>query len=169
MQETLTVEPPTVVPAYLAWLERFEATYRSVAFCCWHRLGDQALADQVSALVVSALLSRPRIFRQWGLPYSGRLAHLAEEQIAAAKAERLLPGNDWDHLLTELLAFDELEQQAFVMVCIEAFDDHQIARELACEVPEVVALRKRLTTRLSAASGHAVQGVAEGDHDDESP
>lgn len=142
------VEAPAVLPEYREWLERLEATYRSVGFCCWHRLGDWALAEQVSAQVVAGLLARPSIFRQWGLPYSGRIAHLAESRIAAAREGTLPPGGDWAMLTEPLLAMSLLDQRVFVLAWVEGLTDEEIATELDVDAPKAQARREAILHQL---------------------
>ena len=44
--------------------------------------------------VVAGLIERPRVFKHFGLPFSGRVAHLAELAIVEARAGRST-GGDW--------------------------------------------------------------------------
>ena len=60
----MTVKVEAVQSEYDQWLERVQATFESVAFCCWHRLGDRAAAAEVSTQVVARLVGKPSIFKR---------------------------------------------------------------------------------------------------------
>ena len=71
---------------YEAWLTRVEMTREAIANCCRFRLDhDVALAERVSVEVIAGLLARPRVFQYFGLPFSGRVAHLTEVGLARAQ------------------------------------------------------------------------------------
>jgi len=149
--------PTVLLPAYEEWLERLEATYRSVAFCSVHRLGDRALAEQVSAQVVEGLIAKPQVFRYWGLPYSGRIAHLAEALIAQAREGTLREGQDWPTLLTGLRGIPVNQQEVFVLACVEGHDDARLASALSCDEAEARRRREQMAAVL-ARSAHAHEG-----------
>src|SRR6478752_1850270 len=75
--------PASLVPEYEAWMERVCATHDAITYTCHHRLGNRSLAAQVSAQVLAGLLAKPKVFRYFGLPYSGRIARLAAARLAS--------------------------------------------------------------------------------------
>lgn len=128
-------------PEYAEWLARVTSTYESVTFTCRHRLGDDRLARQVGVGVVLGLLARPTVFQHYGLPYSGRIAHLAEELISAARRDALEPVVEWPELLARLGAIPREHQSVFVLACVHGYRDDEIAAELG--LPPDAARRRR--------------------------
>jgi hypothetical protein len=129
---TVTVE--AVQSEYDQWLERVQATFESVAFCCWHRLGDRAAAAEVSTQVVARLVGNPSIFKYFGLPYSGRIARLAERGIDEARNGRLTTSAGWDSLAAQLLSVPPEHREVLVLGCIDDQDDPELAETLGCDV-----------------------------------
>jgi len=123
-----SAEAPT--DGYEEWLDRLRSTYESISFSCVHRLGDRALADRVAAQVVAGLLRKPSVFRFFGLPYSARIGHLAEDHIAAAKAGDRNQTADWARILRNLRALPQLTRTVFVLSCVHGLDAAQIATHL---------------------------------------
>ena len=98
------------------------ATYEAVAYTCAHRLRDAGLAEQVAVQVVAGLVARPAVFRYFGLPYSGRIASLAEDLIAAADAGTLGVGCAWADLRERMVTFPEGVRAVLVAVCVRGVD-----------------------------------------------
>lgn len=117
-------------------------TYESVAHCCFYRLRDRGLAEQVSLTVIAGLIERPRVFRHFGLPFSGRVAHLAELGIVAALSESgIRCHGDWEGLRTRLLEVSPEGQRVFVMACVEGYSDADLAKALDLELDAAVVRR----------------------------
>jgi hypothetical protein len=103
---------------FAEWLERVRATYEAVRYTCTHRLADPALAGPVAVQVAAGLVARPAIFRYFGLPFSGRIAKLAEARIAEADAGDLASVCGWDELRTRLEEMPARHREALVVTCI---------------------------------------------------
>lgn len=126
-----------LLPGYEKWLERLSATYRSVAYCCFHRLQDRALAEGVSVEVVAEMLARPKVFRYFGLPFSGQIARLAEPRIARLQRESQQgkAGEDakvWQRLFSRLRGVSQEHQEVFVLAYVEGYSDAEISAALEC-------------------------------------
>jgi hypothetical protein len=106
------------VPEYAHWLERVRATYEAVAYTVGHRLGNPRLGEQVSVQVVAGMVARPGVFRYSGLPYSGRIARLAEARIAEARAGTLARVCTWTELREALAAVPPVHQHVVVTTCV---------------------------------------------------
>lgn len=145
-----------LLPGYEEWLERLSATYSSVAYCCFHRLRDREAAECVSVEVVAEMLARPKVFRYFGLPFSGQIARLAEPRIAQARQETTVVDGDsvWQELLTNLRDVSEEHQEVFVLTCIEGYSDLEVAGALGCD-EDTARLRRENTMNL-------LQGLSEG-------
>ena len=120
-------------PEYETWLERVRATYEAVGYTCGHRLHDHELGARVSPAVVAGLVTRPGVFRYQGLPYSGRIAVLAEARLAEAAAGRLESGPDWSQLLAALTQVPPDIQDVFVLACVHGQQAGEIAATLGCD------------------------------------
>lgn len=146
--------PQTSVPdEYEEWLERLRSTYEAVSFTCVHRLGDRTLADQVSAQVVVGMLAKPGVFRFFGLPFSARIGHLAEDRIAAAKAGELGPPVDWTTVLRELRALPRLERRVFVLSCVHGHELPEIAANLGASLGTVREIRDQVLRHMRGIAG----------------
>ena len=141
-------------PGYAAWLDRVRATYEAVGYTCGHRLHDRELGDRVSAAVVAGLVSRPGVFRYQGLPFSGRIAVLAEAHLDEAGAGRLPPGPDWLQLWTALTQVPPDEQDVFVLACVHGQQAGDIAAMLGCP-PDVATRRCEDVLRLMRRIGES--------------
>lgn len=136
-----------LLPAYEEWLERLSATYRSVAYCCSYRLRDRTLAEGVSVEVVAEMLARPKVFRYFGLPFSGQIASLAEPRIAQAwqEKQRGRAGEDttkeWQKFFSHLLEVSREHQEVFVLAYLEGHPDTEVAATIRCS--EDAARRRR--------------------------
>lgn len=138
---------------YAAWTERVRATYEAIAYTCAHRLHDRRLAEQVAVQVVAGLLARPRVFRYFGLPYSGRIATLAEARIAEVRQGRLAVVGEWPALLDRLSAVAPAHQEVFVLTCVLGQDDTELAASLGCDGDAATGRRDetlRLMRRIAA-------------------
>jgi hypothetical protein len=129
---------------YAEWFERVRATYEAVQYTCSHRLVDPSLAEQVSVQVIAGLVSRPTVFRYFGLPYSGRIARLAEARIAEADAGRLATVCSWAELRERLDSVPAQHQEVLVAACVWGEDAGELAARLACD--EVAAAARREAT-----------------------
>jgi hypothetical protein len=119
-------------PEYAAWLERVRATYEAVAYTCGYRLHDRELGRRVSAAVVAGLVRRPGVFRYQGLPFSGRIATLAEALLAEAREGLLPDGPEWSRLRAALTRVPPDVQEVFVLSCVHGRDVLEVAADLGC-------------------------------------
>lgn len=124
---------PPVAVEYEVWLERVRATFEAVRYTCGHRLADPRLAEQVSVQVIAGMVSRPGVFRYFGLPYSGRIARLAEARIAEADAGSLAQVCAWVELRERLHAIPAEHREVLVLTCVRGLDVEALAAELACD------------------------------------
>ncbi len=149
MREGATTESEqNLLPGYEEWLERLSATYGSVAHCCRYRLQDHAAAKSVSMKVVAEMLARPKVFRFFGLPFSGQLAKLAEPRIAQVQQGVAVGGNvDWEEFLVRLRGVSMEHQEVFLLTCIEGYTDPEIAVALGCD-EDTAKLRRENTMGL---------------------
>ena len=147
--EAATEFEQDLLPGYEEWLERLSATYRSVAYCCFHRLRDREAAERVSVEVVAEMLARPKVFRYFGLPFSGQIGRLAEPRIARARQETTVRGgySSWQELLIRLRSVSEEHQAVFVLTYIEGYADSELAVALGCD-EATARLRRESTTNL---------------------
>ncbi len=143
--EAATEFEQDLLPGYKEWLERLSATYRSVAYCCFHRLRDREAAERVSVEVVAEMLARPKVFRYFGLPFSGQIGRLAEPRIARARQGTTAGGDSgWQELLISLRNVPKEHQTVFVQTCVEGYTDSEIAVALGCD--EATARLRRENT-----------------------
>lgn len=126
-------EVPALVAEYAAWLDRVRATYEAVRYTCAHRLADPALAEQVSVQVVAGMVARPAVFRYFGLPYSGRIARLAEARIAEADAGELATVCGWAELRDRLVSLPQEHREALVVTCLRGGDVEELAVVAGCD------------------------------------
>jgi hypothetical protein len=146
------------------WLERVRATYRAVLFTCTHRLsGDSAVADQVAVQVIAGLVSRPSVFRYFGLPYSGRIARLAETRLAEARAGELATVCAWTELWERLTSIPQQHRHVLVAMCVRGEDIATLASGLRCDEQTAAA---RHAATLSYMLQVTAPGLPSGpDHD----
>jgi DNA-directed RNA polymerase specialized sigma24 family protein len=126
------VADATVARDFAEWLERVRATFEAVQYTCAHRLADPTLAEQVSVQVVAGMVSRPGVFRYFGLPYSGRIARLAEARIAEADAGDLTTVCRWSELRDRLVQLPDEHREALVVSCVRGGDIGALAEVLSC-------------------------------------
>ena len=119
--------PDDLAAEWDAWRERLRATYEAVAYTCAHRLADAALAEPVAVQVVAGLIARPQVFRYFGLPYSGRIAKLAEARLAEAAAGELASVCGWADLSARLDSVPRKYRDALVVTCVRGEDDATLA------------------------------------------
>jgi hypothetical protein len=136
--------PASLPSEYAAWMERVCATHDAITYTCHHRLGNRSLAEQVSAQVLAGLLTKPTIFRYFGLPYSGRIARLAEARLTEAREGRLADVGSWPELLRGLTVLPLEHQEVIVLACVHGDDDGQLASNLGCDA-HTAALRRHST------------------------
>lgn len=118
---------------FLGWVERVCATFEAVQYTCAHRLADARLAEQVGVQVVAGMLARPGVFRYFGLPYSGRIARLAEARIAEADAGVLSRVCGWAELRAQLDEMPAEHREALVVTCVRGEDVEALAAEMMCD------------------------------------
>lgn len=115
------------------WLERVVALFEAVRFTCRHRLADPALAEQVGVQVVAGMVARPTVFRYFGLPFSGRIAKLAEGLIAAADAGELVTVCGWPELRDRITDLPQEHRAVLVVTCLRGGDVEDLAAVLSCD------------------------------------
>lgn len=125
--------PDALAAEYAEWLDRVRATYEAVRYTCSHRLADPALAGPVAVQVAAGLVSRPSIFRYFGLPFSGRIARLAEARIAEADAGELATVCDWAELRGRLEEMPAVHREALVVTCVRGDDVEALAAARGCD------------------------------------
>ncbi|MDT7711474.1 MAG: hypothetical protein QOG46_163, partial [Pseudonocardiales bacterium] len=108
------------------------------------RLGNRRLAEQVGTQVLAGLLAKPKVFRYFGLPYSGRIARLAEARLSEAREGRLADAGSWPDLLRGLTGLPLEHQEVLVLTCVRGDDDGQLASNLGCDA-HTARLRQRST------------------------
>lgn len=156
-----------LLPGYEEWLERLSATYRSVAYCCFHRLREREAAERVSVEVVAEMLVRPKVFRYFGLPFSGQIGRLAEPRIARARQGTTVGGDsDWQELLIRLRSVPKEHQTVFVLTYIEGYTDPELAVALSCD-ENTARLRRENTMNLLRELSEGVLGPTRREHTDE--
>ena len=153
IHETTIHEPVDLIPEYAGWLSRLEMTREAVSYCCFHRLGrDQALAERVGLEVAAGLLARPKVFQYYGLPFSGRVAHLTEMAIARATSGRPAGPCTWAMVQEAIAGLTPEQQEVVVHTCIEGCDDGELAAALSCDETEAQRRREDTLARLEASS-----------------
>ena len=144
-----------LVPEYAEWLDRVTATYQAVSYTCRVRLGDAAAAESVAMRVAIGLVARPAVFRHWGLPFSGRIAKLAEDAIADPRTGSAAGG--WAPFRRALAAVPTEAQWTFVLTCVEGLDDEQVAQRCGCDTATAAERRASVLDRMRGlAAGHGV-------------
>jgi len=126
---------------FAEWLDRVRSTYEAVLYTCAHRLSDPRLAGPVAVQVAAGLVSRPTVFRYFGLPYSGRIARLAEARLAEAEAGTLSAVCDWAELHSRLEGLPAEHREVLVAVCVRGEDVPTLARGLGCDERSAAARR----------------------------
>lgn len=158
-----------LLPGYEEWLERLSATYNSVAYCCFHRLRDRKAAERVSVEVVAEMLARPKVFRYFGLPFSGQIGRLAEPRIDRARQGITVGGSgdaSWQELLVRLRNVPEEHQSVFVLTCIEGHADPEVAIALGCD-EDTARLRRENTMDLLRELSESIVAPTGREHADE--
>lgn len=140
------VDAPVVEAEFTEWVQRLRSTHRAVAFTCKHRLSEPAHAEPLAVRVVAGLLARPTVFRYFGLPYSGRIASLAEGLIADAEAGNPPAPADWSELENRVLSMPDHHQNVLVSVCLNGDDVDALASKLGCGTEEAARRRTALIT-----------------------
>ena len=139
---------------YQAWLERLRMTYESVVHCCYYRLEhDRGAAERVSMRVIAGLLAKPRVLQYHGLPFSGRVSHLAQVGIAEWQSGELLAGSTWEEVRAALEQLSRDEKEIVVLTCVDGRDDARLAAALGCDEPVAAARREATLRRLHDLGG----------------
>lgn len=141
-------DAPDLLPDYAEWLARVIATVEAVSYTCRVRLGDAVAGDAVALRVATGLVARPAVFRHWGLPYSGRIAKLAEAGIADARAGQAVGAGSWPLFRAELAAVPAEHQVCLVATCVEGFADDELARTWGCDAATAAARRAATLTHM---------------------
>lgn len=120
-------------------------TYQAVINCCSYRMDCPEDAELVAETVIRGLLARPRVFRYFGLPYSGRIARLAERKIAELRADPVRePGGQGSHWCAQAVArlrrMPEPQRTAFVQYCVDGDDIEGVAALVGCDETEARAI-----------------------------
>lgn len=151
----MSVPAAALLPDYQSWIDRVCATHDAIEYTCRHRLADVHAARQVSVQVVAGLVAKPGVFRYYGLPYSGRIARLAEARLAEAAAGRLAAVCEWPEFLERLTRVPPEHQRVLVLTCVQGCDDEQLAAALSCDVPAARGQRASTMTYMQqlAAGG----------------
>ena len=142
----MTDQQDSVEALYQDWIVRLRALYESVSFCCWHRLGDRDTADEISAQVVAGLVGKPKVFKYFGLPFSGRVARLTERGIADAQHGELGAGRGWDPLEEAIRSAPVEQREVLVHAWLNELDGADLAIELRCD-EETAARRQEESLR----------------------
>ena len=94
------------------------------------------------------LVARPAVFRHWGLPYSGRIAKLAEDGIVEVREGRLPRGGSWPGFRSALAGVPVEHQATIVLTCVEGWSDAELAAEWGCDTVAAGARRARTLAHL---------------------
>jgi hypothetical protein len=135
-----------MTPAYEEWLTRVSMTYAAVVNCCRYRLGNEIEAAEVGLAVVQGLFAKPKVFKYFGLPYSGRLARLAERKIAEIRTRPVAShafasaAPDWLSVLERLGSLSGPLQDVFTLSCVEGWEVSRVAGAMNCEAQTVTRL-----------------------------
>jgi hypothetical protein len=129
---------------FAEWVYRLQCTYRAVAFTCRHRLSNPAHAESLAVWVVAGLLERPTVFRYFGLPFSGRIAALAENMLAEAEAGNPPAPADWSELENRVLSIPDHHRKVLISVCLNGDDIDTLAAKLGCDTEEAIRRRTAL-------------------------
>ena len=144
-----------LVPEYAEWLDRVTATYQAVSYTCRIRLGDAVAGEAVAMRVATGLVARPAVFRHWGLPFSGRIAKLAQDAIADARAGRVMTVGPWAPFRRALAAVPPEAQTMFVLTCVDGLGDDQLAERCGCDRATAEQRRAGVLDHMRAlAAGH---------------
>jgi hypothetical protein len=144
----MDVTETELLPEYAEWLDRLTATFDAVSYTCRVRIGDARVAEAVALRVATGLVARPAVFRHWGLPYSGRIAKLAEDGIALADAGLPVCSGSWPDFRRALQALAPGLQADMVATCVEGHGDEALAELWACEPADVAVRRAALLAHL---------------------
>ncbi|GAA4837466.1 hypothetical protein GCM10023201_28160 [Actinomycetospora corticicola] len=137
-------EGPDLLPDYAAWLDRVTATFEAVSYTLRIRLGDAGAAEAIALRVARGLVSRPLVFRHWGLPYSGRIAKLAEDGIVDVREGRLVRHGSWPGFRSALVGVPVDHQATLVLTCVEGRTDAELAERWGCDA-EAAGVRRART------------------------
>ncbi|ODU01296.1 MAG: hypothetical protein ABS81_21015 [Pseudonocardia sp. SCN 72-86] len=111
--------------------------------------------------VVAGLIARPMVFRYFGLPYSGRIATLAEARIADADEGALTLAGDWLLLYAQLGDLPTEHRTVFVGVCVNGEDIAALANRLGCDESAAELRRTSTLTFMRDLASTALPGTFE--------
>lgn len=141
----VTAVDATVIDAeFTKWVQRLRSTHRAVAFTCKHRLAEPEHAEPLAVRVVAGLLARPTVFQYFGLPFSGRIASIAERLIADAEAGNPPGPADWSELENRVLSLPYHHRAVLVSVCLNGDGVDTLAARLRCGTEEANRRRTAL-------------------------
>lgn len=150
------------------WVRRLEMTYRAVRYTCGHRLGDLDAGGRISAHVVASMLAKPNVFRYSGLPFSGRIARVAEPMLLAAAADPASfdpgPPTTWAQIEDGVRALPTAARHAFVGLIVLDSTEDDLAAVLGMTVADLradhaVALQHLRGLVGTTGSGEHAKGV----------
>jgi hypothetical protein len=149
---------------YEEWLTRMSMTYDAVVYCCRYRLGDERQAAEVGLAVAQGLLAKPRVFKYFGLPYSARVARLAERKIAeirSASTSRTAaapvtgsPAASWVLVVNRLRRLPKPLQEIFVLCCVEGWEISSVAGAVRSSEETVSRLLAEAANYVRSAGHH---------------
>ncbi|QTI68360.1 hypothetical protein [Gordonia polyisoprenivorans] len=151
-----------------SWVTRLEMTYRAVRYTCGHRLGDLDAGGRIAAQVVASMLARPKVFRYSGLPFSGRIARVAEPLLVAAATDpaRFDPGSPstWAQIEDGVRAMPQAARHAFIGLIVLDSGEEDLAASLGTTVTSLrsdhaAALEHLRTLTGDVGPGEHVKGV----------
>ncbi len=158
-------DPLSLADEYAGWLERVRATFEAVRYTCSHRLADSGLAEPVAVQVTAGLVSRPSVFRYFGLPFSGRIARLAEARIAEADAGELAGGCRWTELRDRLERIPIIHREVLVVTCVRGDDVESLAATLGCDEAAAGAGHEAMLAFMRELARPGLPSVSDPDQD----
>jgi hypothetical protein len=103
--------------------------------------------------VVAGLIARPQVFRYFGLPYSGRIAKLAEARLAEAAAGELAPVCGWAYLSERLDAVPREHRDALVVTCVRGEDIAALAAARGSDEADAATARAAMFAFVQELAG----------------
>jgi hypothetical protein len=128
---------------YADWVLRIRNTYVSVVHCCKYRLPEHPDGPaRVGLDVIAGLLERPRVFQFFGLPFSGRVGHIAERSISAvANGADASAAIGFAEVEQRLLDTTAEHQEVIVYAWVDGHEGEALAEALHLDL--VVAEQRR--------------------------
>ncbi|MEU3476443.1 MULTISPECIES: hypothetical protein [Williamsia] len=135
------------------WLDRVRDTHDAVRFTVGHRLhGDWERAEAVSIEVIVRMLTKPKVFRYQGLPYSGRIGSVAESILAAPATDTPPELPDWLTLTSYLEQMSPQLRPVLVGAFVDGLDDEHISAEVGLPTAIVLTMRKEVEKYLAQSA-----------------